>query len=70
MIGVLKKTNASKIKPRIITTQCFAQCDHFAYCDIKNSPCDRVYAERDVNEAWQKMYNILLEATNKHTPII
>ena len=23
-----------------------------------------------MNEAWQQMYNILSEATNKHTPII
>ena len=71
MVGVGRKINSSKFKHRIITTRCFARNNHTAHCDeIKNAPWDKVYAETNVNNAWQQMCTILLEIINKHAPLV
>ena len=71
LTGVIVKKNCQKFKPRKIFTRNYAKYNEANFKeDLKSTPWEQVYAERDINTAWNKFKQFLKSAVDKHVPIV
>ena len=71
LTGVIVKKNCQKFKPRKVFTRNYAKYNEAKFKEeLKNTPWELVYAERDINTAWSKFKQFLKSAVDKHVPIV
>ena len=71
MVGCVRKTNAAKFKPRLIKCRNYRKYNPKEMTeDLRKQNWYPVLNSSNVNEAWNKMKNIVLEVFDKHAPRI
>eukprot|EP00794_Sanderia_malayensis_P019776 gene19776-21712_t len=71
LTGVIVKKNCQKFTLRKILTRNYAKYNEASFKeDIKSTPWEQVYAERNINMAWNKFKQFLKIAVDKHVPIV
>ena len=71
LIGINRKMNHKKFKPRKILTRDYSKynCDNFR-SDLKNLPWQKISNFDDVNSAWFHFKDLFTSVVDKHAPVI
>ena len=69
LTGVIMKKNSQKFTLRKILERNYAKYNKVNFKeDLKSIPWGQIYAERDINTAWNKFKKFLKSAVDKHVP--
>ena len=71
MVGYVRKMNHCKVAPKVIRCRNFSRYNHESLkADLKDVDWEPLYSISDVNNAWLFIKDSLLNAFDKHAPII